>query len=199
MKAFTTVLSVAEIHAARAFYEDLFGLELYQDYGRNLTFTCGLSLQQDFHWLTGLSRAQIHPQPNNMELAFETEDLDGFLQKLRAYPHLQTLGGVVEHPWGQRVIRFYDLDGHLIEVGESMKLVIRRFQAAGMTPEEIARKMDVSLKDLDILLSVPRAQFSGPVAPSVSAPRPPLPPTPGFPYSAQKTLQNRLTSLLGML
>ena len=34
MKAFTTVLSVAEIHAARAFYEDLFGLELYQDYGR---------------------------------------------------------------------------------------------------------------------------------------------------------------------
>ena len=36
MKAFTTVLSVAEIHAARAFYEDLFGLELYQDYGRNL-------------------------------------------------------------------------------------------------------------------------------------------------------------------
>ena len=143
MKAFTTVLSVAEIHAARAFYEDLFGLELYQDYGRNLTFTCGLS------------RAQIHPQPNNMELAFETEDLDGFLQKLRAYPHLQTLGGVVEHPWGQRVIRFYDLDGHLIEVGESMKLVIRRFQAAGMTPEEIARKMDVSLKDLDILLSAP--------------------------------------------
>ncbi len=140
MKAFTTVLSVAEIHAARAFYEDLFGLELYQDYGRNLTFTCGLSLQQDFHWLTGLSRAQIHPQPNNM---------------LRAYPHLQTLGGVVEHPWGQRVIRFYDLDGHLIEVGESMKLVIRRFQAAGMTPEEIARKMDVSLKDLDILLSAP--------------------------------------------
>mgnify|MGYP000034268103 FL=1 len=90
-----------------------------------------------------------------MELAFETEDLDGFLQKLRAYPHLQTLGGVVEHPWGQRVIRFYDLDGHLIEVGESMKLVIRRFQAAGMTPEEIARKMDVSLKDLDILLSAP--------------------------------------------
>ena len=198
MKAFTTVLSVAEIHAARAFYEDLFGLELYQDYGRNLTFTCGLSLQQDFHWLTGLSRAQIHPQPNNMELAFETEDLDGFLQKLRAYPHLQTLGGVVEHPWGQRVIRFYDLDGHLIEVGESMKLVIRRFQAAGMTPEEIARKMDVSQRPGHPAQCSLSAIFWA-RSPSVSAPRPPLPPTPGFPYSAQKTLQNRLTSLLGML
>ena len=155
MKYTAVVLSVADVKAARGFYEDLFGLEVCQDYGINVSFTCGLSLQQDFHWLTGLSRAQIHPQPNNMELAFETEDLDGFLQKLRAYPHMQTLGGVVEHPWGQRVIRFYDLDGHLIEVGESMKLVIRRFQAAGMTPEEIARKMDVSLKDLDILLSAP--------------------------------------------
>lgn len=64
MKAFTTVLSVAEDPRSRAFYEDLFGLELYQDYGRNLTFTCGLSLQQDFHWLTGtLPGQQIHPQP----------------------------------------------------------------------------------------------------------------------------------------
>lgn len=44
-----------------------------------------------------------------------------------------------------------------------MKLVIRRFQAAGMTPEEIARKMDVSLKDLDILLSAPWSRnFLGP-------------------------------------
>ena len=93
MKAFTTVLSVAEIHAARAFYEDLFGLELYQDYGRNLTFTCGLSLQQDFHWLTGLSRAQIHPQPNNMGLAFETEDLDGFLQTCGPIPTCKPWAG----------------------------------------------------------------------------------------------------------
>ena len=194
MKAFTTVLSVAEIHAARAFYEDLFGLELYQDYGRDLTFTCGLSLQQDFHWLTGLSRAQIHPQPNNMELAFETEDLDGFLQKLRAYPHLQTLGGVVEHPWGQRVIRFYDLDGHLIEVGESMKLVIRRFDAGGDRPENGCLSQRPGHPAQRSLSAIFWAR-----SPSVSAPRPPLPPTLGFPYSAQKTLQNRLTSLLGML
>ena len=110
MKAFTTVLSVAEIHAARAFYEDLFGLELYQDYGRNLTFTCGLSPSAGLPLADGTLPGADSPQPNNMELAFETEDLDGFLQKLRAYPHLQTLGGVVEHPWGQRVIRFYDLD-----------------------------------------------------------------------------------------
>ena len=51
MKYICTVVSVADINAAREFYEDLFGLEVYQDYGKNIAFTCGLALQQD---LTGL-------------------------------------------------------------------------------------------------------------------------------------------------
>lgn len=48
MKYNCTVISVADIKAARKFYEDLFGLEVFQDYGRNIAFTCGLALQQDF-------------------------------------------------------------------------------------------------------------------------------------------------------
>ena len=35
MKYVCTVISVADIKAARKFYEDLFSLEVYQDYGRN--------------------------------------------------------------------------------------------------------------------------------------------------------------------
>lgn len=57
------------------------------------------------------------------------------------------------HSWGQRVIRFYDLDGHIIEVGESMKMVIKRFLASGMTMEEVSVKMDVSVADLTKLLN----------------------------------------------
>lgn len=146
------VLSVADLHAARAFYEDLFGLELYQDYGINVSFTCGLSLQQDFHWLVGLPREQVTSRPNNVELCFETADLDGFLQKLERHPGLVRLGGVIEHGWGQRVVRFYDPDGHLVEVGEDMAMVIRRFLASGMTMEEVSVKMDASVEDLTKLL-----------------------------------------------
>ena len=51
MKHVCTLISVADINASRKFYEDLFGLEVFQDYGRNIAFTCGLALQQD---LTGL-------------------------------------------------------------------------------------------------------------------------------------------------
>ena len=62
------------------------------------------------------------------------------------------MGEVTEHSWGQRVIRFYDPDGHIIEVGEDMKMVIKRFLASGMTMEEISVKMDASVEDLMKLL-----------------------------------------------
>ena len=55
--------------------------------------------------------------------------------------------------WGQRVIRFYDLDGHIVEVGEDMKMVLKRFLASGMTMEEISVKMDASVEDLTKLMN----------------------------------------------
>ncbi len=148
MKYNCTVISVADINAARKFYEDLFGLEVFQDYGRNIAFTCGLALQQDFDWLVHLPKESILRKSNNVELCFEEQDFDSFLHKLKEYPNIECLGEVIEHSWGQRVIRFYDLDGHIIEVGENMKMVIKRFLASGMTIDEVSVKMDVSFEDL---------------------------------------------------
>ena len=48
-----------------------------------------------------------------------------------------------EHSWGQRVVRFYDFDGHIIEVGEHMGDVARRFMNAGMSREAAAERMQV--------------------------------------------------------
>lgn len=153
MKHTCMVISVADINAARGFYEDLFGLEVYQDYGRNVAFTCGLALQQDFDWLVGLPKEKVLKNSNNMEIVFEEQDFDGFLNKLKEYPEIEYLGEVIEHSWGQRVIRFYDLDGHLVEVGEDMQMVVKRFLASGMTMEEVSAKMDVSIEDLTKLLN----------------------------------------------
>lgn len=83
MKHTCIVLSVADINTARKFYEDLFGLELYQDYGINISFTCGLSLQQDFNWLVNLPKESIMKKSNNIEVCFEAQDFDGFLNKLK--------------------------------------------------------------------------------------------------------------------
>lgn len=153
MKFTCMVISVTDINAARKFYEDLFGLEVFQDYGRNIAFTCGLALQQDFDWLVNLPKEKVLKKSNNAEIVFEEQDFDGFLNKLKKYPDIECLGEVIEHSWGQRVIRFYDLDGHIIEVGEDMKMVIKRFLASGMTMEEVSAKMDASVEDLTKLLN----------------------------------------------
>ena len=153
MKHVCTLISVADINASRKFYEDLFGLEVFQDYGRNIAFTCGLALQQDFDWLVDLPKEKVLKKSNNAEIVFEEQDFDGFLNKLKEYPDIEYLGEVIEHSWGQRVIRFYDLDGHLIEVGEDMQMVVKRFLASGMTMEEVSAKMDVSIEDLTKLLN----------------------------------------------
>ena len=53
------VISVKDINASKKFYEELFDLEVYQDYGINITFDCGLSLQQDFDWLINIEKEKI--------------------------------------------------------------------------------------------------------------------------------------------
>ena len=153
MKYVCTVISVADISAARKFYENLFGLEVYQDYGKNMAFTCGLALQQDFDWLVSIPKEKVLKKSNNAEAVFEEQDFDGFLNKLKEYPEIEYLGEVIEHSWGQRVIRFYDLDGHIIEVGEDMKMVVKRFLNTGMTMDEVSERMDVSIGDLEKLLN----------------------------------------------
>lgn len=153
MKHICMLISVSDIDAAKKFYEELFGLEVYQDYGKNIAFSCGLALQQDFDWLVNLPKEKVLKKSNNAEIVFEEQDFDAFLNKLKAYSDIEYLGEVIEHSWGQRVIRFYDLDGHIIEVGEDMKMVIKRFLDSGMTMEEVSVRMDVSIEDLTKLLN----------------------------------------------
>ncbi len=79
---------------------------------------------------------------------------------MKEYPDIEYLGEVLEHSWGQRVIRFYDLDGHIIEVGEDMKMVIKRSLASGMNMEEIAVKMDASSGGLNETFESLKCPFS---------------------------------------
>lgn len=153
MRYMAALISVADIRVSQAFYEELFGLELDHDYGINVSFTCGLALQQNFAWLAGVPEDSVVKRSHNMELCFETKDFDSFLKKLDSRPDIRRLGDVVEHGWGQRVARLYDPDGHLIEVGENMGIVVRRFLASGMTMEEVSVRMDVSVEDLGKLLT----------------------------------------------
>lgn len=152
MKFEGVCIAVKDVNLSKKFYQDLFGLEVYSDYGINLSFG-SLSLQQEFDWLIDVPKESVLEKSHNMELYFEEDQFDDFIAKLERRGDIQYIGnGVKEAGWGQRSVRFYDLDGHIIEVGENMKMVVKRFLDSGMSKEETAKRMDVSLADLETLL-----------------------------------------------
>ena len=117
MKLKNILIVVKDIVKSRKFYQDLFGIELVLDNDGNMILTEGLVLQDEKIWKSFLDR-DIVPKSNSCELYFEEQDIESFIEKLeRLYPSIEYVNRLMTHSWGQRVIRFYDLDGNLIEVG----------------------------------------------------------------------------------
>ena len=114
------LIVVKDIEKSRKFYHDLFGIDLVLDNDGNMILTEGLVLQDEKIWKAFLDR-DIVPKSNSCELYFEEQDIETFVEKLeRLYPEIEYVNHLMTHSWGQRVVRFYDLDGNLIEVGTPM-------------------------------------------------------------------------------
>ena len=117
MRLKNILIVVKDIEKSRKFYHDLFGIDLVLDNDGNMILTEGLVLQDEKIWKSFLDR-DIVPKSNSCELYFEEQDIESFIEKLeRLYPTIEYVNHLMTHSWGQRVIRFYDLDGNLIEVG----------------------------------------------------------------------------------
>lgn len=120
MKLKNVLIVVKDIDKSLKFYHDLFGLELILDNDGNMILTEGLVLQVDTYWSEFLKK-DIVGYNNSCELYFEESDIDGFVRKLEMlYPDTEYVNKLMTHSWGQRVVRFYDPDGNLIEVGTPM-------------------------------------------------------------------------------
>ena len=120
MKLKNVLIVVKDIERSRRFYHDLFGLEMILDNDGNMILTEGLVLQEEKYWKEFLGK-EILPESNSCELYFEEADIEAFIDKLeRYYPEVKYVNRLMVHSWGQKVIRFYDPDGNLIEVGTPM-------------------------------------------------------------------------------
>lgn len=126
-------------------YKRVFGLEVIMDFGANKTLTGGLALQTLETYKEFIGTSDISFGGNNFEIYFKEDDFDKFANNLRKCD-VQYVHPVKEHSWGHRVVRFYDPDRHIIEVGENMKAVCKRFIDSGMTPEQTAVRMDVPVE-----------------------------------------------------
>jgi catechol 2,3-dioxygenase-like lactoylglutathione lyase family enzyme len=153
----SAVFFVKEIARSRAFYTELLGQKVTMDYGRCVVLEGGLAIwQEEYAWevVFGKKPPRATPGKNiKAEIAFEIEDIDSLWKRL-IDAGVQVTHPVREQPWGQQVGRVYDPDGHLVEFGEPMWVVVRRLAAQGLPPEEIAPRTSMPLPIVKNILHI---------------------------------------------
>ncbi len=142
MKYASTLIAVEDMERSKRFYSEVLGLAVIADFGANVTLEGGITLQTLDTWKTFIRTDKVVLPNNAGELYFEEEDIDAFCARLKTFD-ISYVHELFEHQWGQKVVRFYDPDRHIIEVGEKLDAVIRRFAEQGLPPEQIAERMGV--------------------------------------------------------
>ena len=142
------LFAVRDMKVSLAFYQTVLGLEVVHDFGANVVLTGGLSLQTLESWADFLGKAPDHIGfgGNDAEMYYVADDFDDFLAVLKDHPEIELVHPPVEHRWGQRAVRLYDPDRHILEVGESLAKVAKHFRDSGLNEEGVARRIDISLE-----------------------------------------------------
>ena len=116
MRLKNILIAVTDMERSKEFYHSLFGLDVVLAREGNVILTEGLVLQDVSLWKDEISRDVIF-QNHSAELHFEDKEIDKFIEKLNNYPEPPDyVTPFTELPWGQKLVRFYDPDGNLIEV-----------------------------------------------------------------------------------
>lgn len=149
-----SLVAVQDIEKAKEFYQAVLGLEVMVDAGVHVQLTGGVFLQTVDTWVEFIHKREdeVILENNASELYFEVDDMDDFIKLLDNRSDIDYLHPVVEHSWGQRAVRFYDLDKHIIEVAENIVMVVKRFIDSGMTIEETAERTGVEPKYIQDIL-----------------------------------------------
>ncbi|MCJ7666546.1 MAG: VOC family protein [Actinobacteria bacterium] len=138
MKYICSLVVVEDIKRSRLFYEKILGQTVKIDFGENITFNGDFAIHQKNHYQKLLGDNVIIKGSNNFELYFEDDDLESIVLKLKDNG-IEFLHEIIEQPWRQRVIRFYDYDKNIIEVGERLEHLAYRLSGENYSKKEISK------------------------------------------------------------
>jgi catechol 2,3-dioxygenase-like lactoylglutathione lyase family enzyme len=126
------------VKKSRFLYETVLGQEVAADFGENVAFKGGFAIHQKEHFRGLVGGRPVLSPSHNFELYFEEDDLEKIEAELKA-GGFSFVHEIREQPWRQRVLRFYDYDGNIVEIGERLEYVAHRLHQEGLPVEEIAR------------------------------------------------------------
>lgn len=146
MKYVCSLIVVKDVKIARDFYEQILGQKVKYDFGENVTFEGDFAIHLEEHYLKllGERNHRVLKKANNFELYFETDEIECILKRLKEN-NVIFLHEIREQPWGQRVMRFYDPDSHIVEVGETMESVVLRYYKTGMNMDDISSRTSLPM------------------------------------------------------
>ena len=154
----SAVVFVKDVAASRQFYEGVLGQEVFMDFGPNVSFAGGSFAiwQVDHAHEIMMGEASGEVGQGEMEAYFESDDVNGVVKRFEE-AGVKNVHPMREQPWGQRVVRVYDPDRHIVEVGEPMSVVVSRFLDEGMSAGQVAERTGMPVEVVQqIAVSVDR-------------------------------------------
>lgn len=145
MKYICSLVTVEDMSRSREFYENILKQEVKYDFGENVVFKGDFAIHLKSHFAELIDGKRISAGGNNFELYFEYDDVDAFVNELKANK-VEFVHEVREQPWRQKVVRFYDPDHNIIEVGESLEYLSFRLAKEGRSVEEILSITNMSVE-----------------------------------------------------
>jgi catechol 2,3-dioxygenase-like lactoylglutathione lyase family enzyme len=132
------LIAISDLEASKKFYQEVLGQKIVLDFGWNVTCSGGFAIQLNFAQLLSIDKETVMKKSHNFELYFEEDDFDAFIEHLKKFDDIEYVHKPKKYDWQQRVVRIYDPDKHIIEIGESMAVIAKRYLNQGLSIEETA-------------------------------------------------------------
>jgi catechol 2,3-dioxygenase-like lactoylglutathione lyase family enzyme len=144
MKYICSLITVSDIKRSRDFYENLLNQKVKYDFGENVTFHGDFAIHLQSHFKALIDGKEIKHGGNNFELYFEYDNVEQIVTLLRDN-NVSFVHDIREQPWRQKVVRFYDPDDNIIEIGESLEYLAFRLNNEGLSREQISETIHMPI------------------------------------------------------
>lgn len=113
---------VRDIEVSKRFYTEVVGLRIIQDFGAFVLFEGHFTIHDARAYMSTAFAKDAPPASDqgrdNLLVYFESKDLEGTFARVR--DQVKLIHPIAQQHWGQKVFRFHDPDGHIVEIGEPM-------------------------------------------------------------------------------
>ena len=120
-----TIVFVKDLEKSKAFYSDVLMQNVLNDFSTIVFLENHLVLHQaqsiiQTVFKQGSQDALLDQGKRNILIYFESDDIEGMLARVKE-AGAQIIHGIERQAWGQNVFRFFDPDGHIVEIGEPFR------------------------------------------------------------------------------